>query len=364
MKFIDEFRQTEIANRLADKIHQLAGHKKMTFMEVCGTHTMTIARNGIREMLPENIVLISGPGCPVCVTSNRFIDTAVAQSRKPDIIIATFGDMLKVPGSTSSLEMERSKRGNVEIVGSTLEALNLARKNPEKKIVFLGIGFETTAPTVAASLLEARQSNLQNYFVLSAHKTMPPAMEALSRGEVHIDGYLCPGHVSTIIGSNVYISIVEKYQIGCVIGGFEPLDVLQAILMLVQQNQIGKPSVENQYSRAVKPEGNLKAQEILYQVFESCDSEWRGIGQIPQSGLTIRDGYKQWDASVQIQVQVEPFKEHKGCRCGEVLRGKIRPSACSLFGKSCTPDTPVGACMVSTEGTCAAYFKYETYEKH
>ncbi len=333
-------------------------------MEVCGTHTMTIARNGIREMLPESITLISGPGCPVCVTPNRYVDTAIALSRQQGVIITTFGDMIKVPGSTSSLETERTRGSNVQIVGSTLEALNLARMHPRKKVVFLGIGFETTAPTVAASILEAKRLSLENYFVLCAHKTMPPAMDVLSRGEVQIDGYLCPGHVSTIIGSDAYFPIVDKYRIGCVIGGFEPLDVLQSILLLVQQVQSGSPAVENEYSRAVQPEGNRKARGILSDVFDSCDSEWRGIGNIPQSGLEIRENYRRWDASVQIPVQVEPTKEHRSCRCGEVLQGIIRPLECSLFGKGCTPDTPIGACMVSTEGTCAAYYKYQSFQKN
>ena len=357
MKFIDEFRQTGVAQRLAGKIHRLAAHKRMTFMEVCGTHTMTIARNGIREMLPESITLISGPGCPVCVTPNRFVDTAIALSRQQDVIITTFGDMIKVPGSTSSLEMERASGCNIQIVGSTLDALHLAQSNPGKKVVFLGIGFETTAPTVAASILEARRLSLQNYHVLCAHKTMPPAMDVLSRGEVQIDGYLCPGHVSTIIGSEAYFQIVDKYRIGCVIGGFEPLDVLQSILLLVQQVRSGS-------SRAVLPEGNRKAQGILSEVFDPCDSEWRGIGTIPESGLKIRESYQQWDASVKFPVQVEPTREHRACRCGEVLRGKIRPLECSLFGKGCTPDHPIGACMVSTEGTCAAYYKYQAYQKN
>jgi hydrogenase expression/formation protein HypD len=364
LKYIDEFRQTEVAQCLSEKIHRLAGRKKMTFMEVCGTHTMAIARNGIREMLPGNIALISGPGCPVCVTPNRYVDTAIALARMPDVIIATFGDMIKVPGSTSSLEAERTKGRSVQIVGSTLEALNLARKHPDKKLIFLGIGFETTAPTVAASILEARRLTLQNYYVLCAHKTMPFAMDALSQGDVRIDGYLCPGHVSTIIGSDAYLPIVEKYRIGCVIAGFEPLDILQSILLLIRQIQAANPAVENEYSRAVRPEGNRKARDILLDVFETCDSEWRGIGIIPESGLAIREKYCQWDAAVQIPVDVEPTREHPACRCGDVLRGKIRPLECPLFGKGCTPDSPVGACMVSTEGTCAACYKYQSFRKN
>jgi len=332
----------------------------MTFMEVCGTHTMAIARNGIRELLPENITLISGPGCPVCVTPNRTVDNAIALSRRPDVIVTTFGDMMKVPGSTSNLDREHARGGDVRIVASTLEALAIARKHPEKRVVFLGVGFETTAPTVAASLVEAKRQNIENYFVLSAHKVMPPAMESLSKGEVKIDGYICPGHVSAIIGSRPYEFLSEKFGIGCVVAGFEPLDILQGILMLVEQMRSGKPKVEIQYSRVVKPDGNSTAQDVIYKVFESCDSEWRGIGSIPKSGLKIRDEFVSWDAEIQVPVDVEPTRKPKGCLCGQVLQGIVKPPECRHFGKSCTPGNPVGPCMVSTEGTCAAYYKYRT----
>ena len=332
---------------------------EMTFMEVCGTHTMAIARNGIRELLPRNITLISGPGCPVCVTPNRTIDFAIAISRKPDVIVTTFGDMMKVPGSSSSLDGEHAKGNEVRVVTSTLEALAVAERHPEKKVVFLGVGFETTTPTVAASLIEAKKQDLKNYFVLAAHKVIPPAMEALSRGEIKIDGYICPGHVSAIIGSKPYEFLAKEFGISCVVVGFEPLDILQGIDMLVEQIMRKEPRVEIQYSRVVKSEGNSTAQDVIYEVFEPCDSEWRGIGNIPKSGLKIRNVFSNWDAELQIPVEVEPTREPKGCLCGQVLQGLVKPPECRHFGKTCTPGYPVGPCMVSSEGTCAAYFKYK-----
>ena len=355
---MDEFRRGDVARRLSAMIRERAGDREMTFMEVCGTHTMSIARNGIRELLPESVRLISGPGCPVCVTPNQTMDRAVALSRQPDVIVTTFGDMMKVPGSSSSLDREHARGGDVRIVASTLEALRIAEKNPKKWMVFLGVGFETTAPTVAASLMEAKHRGLKNYSVLSAHKVIPPAMEALCVGDVRIDGFLCPGHVSAIIGSKPYEPLTRRHGMGCVVAGFEPLDVLQSLLMLVDQVKNQKPAVEIQYTRVVKPEGNTRAQKVMDEVFEVDDSAWRGLGSIPMSGLRIRDSFAAWDAEVQIPVEVEPQREPKGCLCGEMLQGKVRPPECGHFGKSCTPDDPVGPCMVSSEGTCAAYYKY------
>ncbi len=358
MKYLDEFREGKVAEYLASTIREKAGSEKMTFMEVCGTHTMAIARYGIRELLPDTITLISGPGCPVCVTPNHIVDRAIALSRKKNVIITTFGDMMKVPGSTSSLDREHAKGGDIRIVASTLEALSIAEKNSDRKIVFLGVGFETTTPTIAASVLEAKIQSLKNYFVLCGHKVMPPAMRALSEGKVNIDGYLCPGHVSAIIGSNPYTFIPKEYNIACVVAGFEPLDILQSIAMLVEQVQSGMTRVEIQYTRAVKPDGNQQAQEAIEGVFKSCDSNWRGIGVIPGSGLCIRDEYADWDAEIQIPVEVEPTREPKGCLCGKILQGLVKPPDCKLYADTCTPANPVGPCMVSSEGTCAAYFKY------
>lgn len=359
MKYIDEFRNKEAAKNIINSINKETGDKQITFMEVCGTHTMSIARFGIREVLPDNIRLISGPGCPVCVTPNHYIDHAVALSRREEVIITTFGDMMKVPGSSSNLEKEHIKGNDIRIVGSTLEALHIAQENSEKKVIFLGVGFETTVPTVAASLMQAKSEHITNYSVLCAHKTMPEAMKALSTGDVNIDIFICPGHVSTVIGTQFYYPLVEDYGIGCVVSGFESLDILQSILMGIKQVVQNDLKVENQYTRAVKPEGNPQARSIIYEVFEPTRAEWRGLGAIPNSGLAIKKDYLGWNAEEQFQVEVEPTKEPKGCICGQILQGKKIPPQCNHFGKSCVPDNPIGPCMVSTEGTCAAYFKYK-----
>lgn len=360
MKYIDEFRSGAAAAGFKGDIAAAAAGRPMTFMEVCGTHTMSIARNGIREMLPAGMRLISGPGCPVCVTPNSTIDHAVALARQPDIIIATFGDMVKVPGSSSSLAQERAAGGSVTVVASSLDALHLAREYPERQIVFIGVGFETTAPTIAASIITAKRENLSNYSVLSAHKVVPPAMELLCRGEVAIDGFLCPGHVSAVIGSAPYAPIAENYGIACVIGGFEGLDILQSILMLARQVAQGVNRVEIQYSRVVRPEGNPAAMAFMEKVFLPADSVWRGIGMIPNSGLIIREEYADYDAALKFSVAVEETKEAAGCICGSVLQGISDPRQCSLFAGRCRPETPVGPCMVSSEGACAAAFKYRS----
>ncbi len=359
MKYIDEFRNKESAKIIISNIQKVAGETEITFMEVCGTHTMSIARFGIRDVLPGNIRLISGPGCPVCVTSNRYIDYAVALCRREEVILTTYGDMMKVPGSSSSLEREHIEGNDVRVVGSTLEALNIARENSDKNVVFLGVGFETTVPTVAASLIEAKSKNMKNYSVLSTHKTMPEAMRTLSQGEVKIDIFICPGHVSTVIGTKFYQPLVEEYGIGCVVSGFESLDILQSILMGIKQVVNEDLKVDNQYTRAVKPEGNPKARDIIYEVFESSDAEWRGLGVIPKSGLAIKEEYSPLNTEKQFEVEVEDTVEPKGCICGQILQGKKRPPQCKHFGTSCVPDNPIGPCMVSSEGTCAAFFKYK-----
>ena len=327
-------------------------------MEVCGTHTVNIFRNGIKKMLPTNINLISGPGCPVCVTPIRYIDEIIALSRESDFIITTFGDMIKVPGSTSTLEKEKANGSDIRVVYSTLDALEVARNNPSKKIVFMGVGFETTSPTIASAILKADEEKINNFFVLSVGKVIPPAMRALlESGEININGFICPGHVSTIIGSRPYNFIAIQYGIPCVVSGFEPLDILQAIFMLAKQIEEGRAEVEIQYKRVVKPEGNKIALEKVSRVFKVVDSEWRGIGKIPLSGLEIREEYEQFNTR-KFEVEIEETREPKGCRCGEVLRGVIIPPECPLFREACTPENPQGACMVSTEGTCAAYYKY------
>lgn len=361
MKYLDEFRDGAVVRGLAARIGELtAGRAEpLVFMEVCGTHTMSIYQYGLRALLPPQVRLISGPGCPVCVTPNGYLDRAVALSRLPDVTIATFGDMLRVPGSSSSLMEERAKGADIRIVYSPLDAVTLAAGNPQRRVVFLGVGFETTAPTIAGSILVAAERGVTNYFVLASHKTMPAPMAVLSADpELKIDGYLCPAHVSAIIGAAAYDFLAEQYGIPCVVTGFEPTDVMQGVEMLARQAMAGESRVEIQYSRVVKREGNRKAQEILATVFTPCDAEWRGIGVIPGSGLRIAAAYAPFDAEKMIPVAVEDLREHQGCRCGEVLRGKLSPFACPLFGTVCTPEEPVGACMVSSEGTCAAAYKY------
>ncbi|WP_306534336.1 hydrogenase formation protein HypD [Geobacter sp.] len=361
MNYQDEFRDKAIVLGLAARIRELvAGRTEpMTFMEVCGTHTMAIYQYGLRSLLPPQVRLISGPGCPVCVTPNDYVDRAVALCRLPGVIVATFGDMVRVPGSSSSLIEERAKGADIRIVYSPLDAVALAARNPDRKVVFLGVGFETTAPAIGGSILAAKKQGLGNYYVLAAHKTIPIPMEVLSSDpELKIDGYLCPAHVSVVIGADAYRFLAEECGVPCVVTGFEPVDVMQGVEMLARQVVEGASRVEIQYSRVVKWEGNRKAQEVIAEVLTPFDAPWRGIGVIPGSGLRIADAYGSFDAEKAIPVEVEETKEHAGCLCGEILKGKVNPFDCPLFAKACTPESPVGACMVSSEGTCAAAYKY------
>ena len=357
MKYIDEYRDKEIVRLLAEEIKKTVT-RPVRLMEVCGGHTMSIQKYGIPYLLPKEVELISGPGCPVCVTSRSYIDRAVAYSRLDDVIITTYGDLIRVPGSSSSLDREKANGADVRIVYSILDALTVAQKNRRKKVVFLGIGFETTAPSSAAGIIKAQMAGLRNFYVYSAHKVMPPAMETLIDKGVKIDGYIGPGHVSTITGKGIYMGIPEKYGLGVVISGFEPVDLMQSILMLVYQIENNDPKVEIEYTRAVKPEGNVKAQQMLDEVFEYRDDWWRGLGVLKDSGLKIREKYAMHDAEMQIPVEVEPLKEPNGCICGDILRGVSKPKDCKLFGNVCTPSDPVGSCMVSNEGSCAAYYLY------
>ena len=358
MKYINEYRDAELSRKIIKKI-RTTSRKKIRLMEVCGTHTMAIFRNGIQALLPETITLLSGPGCPVCVTTQQEIDTFIQLARIKDVIVVTFGDLLRVPGTHSSLQKERAEGKDIRIVYAALDALELARKNPHNDVVFLGVGFETTAPTIAASILEAEKRNIKNFSVLSAHKLVPPALAALMEADyVRIDGFICPGHVSVIIGSGAYLPVVERYHIPCVIAGFEPPDILQAIDMLVKQIEGGDAQLENEYRRAVTFEGNEKARDIMYRVFEPTDASWRGIGLIAKSGLDIRKGFDRFNAAKKFDLSVPDAKEPKGCACGEILMGLKTPPECLLYKKGCTPDHPVGPCMISNEGTCAAYYKY------
>ncbi len=347
---------------LVQTIDELAGrlHREVRFMEVCGTHTMVAFRTGLRQLLPANVKLISGPGCPVCVTDTNYIDAAIGLCRRPDVIVATFGDLLRVPGSESSLEQERAAGANVRIVYSPTDALVLARECPGKTVVFLGIGFETTAPAVAWSIVSAARDGLNNFSVLCAHKTMPQAMEALLKDQTtRIDGFICPGHVSVITGAAMYRFICERYQIPCVVTGFEAWDILKAISLLLQQRLDGRAVVEVEYSRSVTEQGNPAAQRLLRDVFEPCDTSWRGMGAIAQSGLSIRPKYARFDAARRLGVPFSEAHVPAGCRCGDVLRGVLTPLECRLFGRACSPAHPVGPCMVSSEGVCAAWYKYE-----
>jgi len=361
VNYQDEFRDKAIVLGLAARIRELVVGRTepMTFMEVCGTHTMAIYQYGLRSLLPPQVRLISGPGCPVCVTPNDYVDRAVALCRLPGVIVATFGDMVRVPGSSSSLLEERAKGADIRIVYSPLDAVALAARNPDKKVVFLGVGFETTAPAIGGSILAAKKQGLGNYYVLAAHKTIPIPMEVLSSDpELKIDGYLCPAHVSVVIGANAYRFLAEERGVPCVVTGFEPVDVMQGVEMLARQVVEGASRVEIQYSRVVKWEGNRKAQEVIAEVLTPFDAPWRGIGVIPGSGLRIADAYGSFDAEKAIPVEVEETREHAGCLCGEILKGKVNPFDCPLFAQACTPESPVGACMVSSEGTCAAAYKY------
>ena len=363
MKYITEYRNKNLSLKIADKINEsLKGYKgKISLMEVCGTHTHSIFSSGVMSLLSDKIEHLSGPGCPVCVTPNKYIDTAIAYSRLANTIITTFGDMIKVPGSSSSLEKEKAHQATIKIVYSPLENLEIAQKNPEKKVVFLGVGFETTAPLVASTILQAHEEKIKNFFVLSGHKLIPPAMTALlESGEINIDGFICPGHVSTIIGEIPYYPIVKKFEIPSAIVGFEPFDILEGIEMLVRQiTRKEKPRVDNQYKRVVRAEGNKKALSTINKVFDVTDSAWRGLGILPKSGLSIKNAYSDFDAEKRIQVKVEKTKIHQKCICGKVLCGTKKPYDCALFAKNCVPENPIGPCMVSSEGTCAAYYKFK-----
>ena len=352
------FKDPKLARGLIETIHRLAPDHA-TLMEVCGTHTVAIARNGIRDLMPEGLRLASGPGCPVCVTCNRDIDTVIALARIPNVTITTFGDMTRVPGSTSSLLAEQAAGRSVEIVYSPLDALAFAKAHPEREVVFVGVGFETTTPLVAMAIKRAKAMGLSNFTVFAAHKNMPGALELLvGDPTLELDALILPGHVSTIIGAEPYRFLAEKYGIPGVITGFEPVDVLQGIAMLVRQLHEGRAEIEIAYARGVMPEGNPVALAAIDEVFETCTATWRGLGDIPGSGYRIREEFADFDAIRRFEPDVEPTRDPKGCRCGDVLRARIAPNECPLFRTVCTPENPVGPCMVSSEGSCAAYYRY------
>ena len=358
MKYISEFRDSELAQGLISDIRGKS-KQKVRLMEFCGGHTVAIFKYGIRQALPPNIELVSGPGCPVCVTATSDIDKAIALAMVPGVIIASFGDMLRVPGSRASLQQARAAGADVRIVYSTLDALKIAQENPSKTVAFIGVGFETTAPTIAASVLQAKEQKIKNYRILSLHKLCPPVIKTiLDAGEVKLNGLICPGHVSAVTGSNAWEFVARDYGIPCVVAGFEPTDILQCVDMLVTQVENRQSKVEIAYKRGVTPEGNLQAQKIMQQVFEPCPANWRGMGKVPDSGLKLRQKFADYDAEVAFDIKPEPAIEPKGCICGEILRGVKTPADCRLFRKICTPENPVGPCMVSSEGSCSAYYLY------
>jgi hydrogenase expression/formation protein HypD len=354
------------SRELLAKLHAWQG-PRLTFMEVCGTHTMAAARSGLRQLLPPNVRLISGPGCPVCVTPVGYVDHALALARQPAITICTFGDLVRVPGSAPShtagqdppsLGRARAAGADVRVVFSPLDALALARARPEREVVFLGVGFETTAPTLGAAVMRAADEGLANFSMLVAAKTIPETLEQLaSSAELRLSGLLCPGHVSVVLGSEIYRPLAERHKLPCAIAGFEPVEILRGLASLVEQVSAGVARVDCCYA-PVRPQGNLKARAVLERAFVLVDSAWRGLGVIPRSGLALRPELRAHDAAARFAVELPEPVEPRGCRCGDVLRGVLDPVDCPLFGKLCTPECPQGACMVSSEGSCAARYQY------
>ena len=357
MRFLDEYRNRQLVEILTNAI-QLESKQKIRIMEVCGGHTMAIRKFGIQRLLPENIELLSGPGCPVCVTDRMTIDKAIKAARMPGVITTTYGDLIRVTGSGTSLNQEKASGADIRTVYSSLDALDIAKKNPDKQIVFLGIGFETTTPSSAVALWEAERQHIGNFFLLSMHKIMPPAMSALIEQGVIIDGYIGPGHVTAVAGADMYRPLVDKYRIAVVVSGFEPVDLLQSIYLLVKMKEEGRYGTEVQYKRVVTAKGNSKAQELVSRIFEPAESTWRGLGPIRDSGMKIRKTWEKFDAALHFDLTVDAVPEPKGCLCGEVLRGLKKPDQCNLFARTCTPANPIGACMVSAEGACQAYYNY------
>ena len=358
MKYIDEFRNPEIAKHILQQIKDTVT-RPWVIMEICGGQTHSILKNGIDQLLPKEIELVHGPGCPVCVTPLEMIDQALAIARQSDVIFTSFGDMLRVPGTHDDLFKVKSEGGDIRMVYSPLEALKMARENPDKEIVFFAVGFETTAPGNAMAIHQAAKEGLTNFSELVSHVLVPPAMEALlSSPDNRVQAYLAAGHVCAIMGWNEYIPIAEKYKVPIVPTGFEPIDILQGILLTVQQLEEGRYDIENQYTRVVKAEGNIPAQKIINDVFEITDRKWRGIGVIPNSGYKLTEKYQAYDAALKFNVGHIDSLESPLCISGFILQGLKKPPQCPAFGKECTPEHPLGATMVSSEGACAAYYRY------
>ena len=348
-----------LLNDISTRFEKL-GRRTVKLMEVCGTHTMSIARSGLKHLLPDGLELVSGPGCPVCVTPIGYVDAAIELARRPEVIIATFGDMIRVPGSSSSLERVKGEGADIRIVYSPMKSLEIAADAPGRTVVFLGVGFETTAPATATLITIAAELDTENFVMLGAHKLIPPALRAIaSDSELRVDGFYLPGHVSVVIGAEPYKFVAEEFNRPCVITGFEPEDVLEATAMMLGQMLTGKAEVQNQYRRVVHAEGNPTARRRMRDVYEVSDACWRGLGVVPQSGLEMRTTYAQWEAKRRFGIEIPADEPETDCLCGDVLKGKVHPTACPLFGTRCTPATAVGACMVSSEGACAASYRYE-----
>ncbi len=361
LELLDQFHDPALCKSVLERLRVTLDGQPLRFMEVCGTHTVAIFRSGLRSILPKEIVHLSGPGCPVCVTHEAEINAFLDLAGTPGVIIATFGDLMRVPGSRGrTLKAAQAEGARVSVVYSPPDAIKLAADNPDATVVFLGVGFETTAPGVAASILMARAQGVANYRVLSFHKLVPPALEALlSDPGTDIDGFIMPGHVSAIIGAEPYRPVAERFGKAAAVAGFEPLDILQALLFLAECKRDGRAEIANLYRRVVRDEGNAKARAVMAQVFRPADALWRGIGLIPGSGLEVADEFAAFDAKRQYGIVIKDCPPLPGCKCGEVLKGKLAPNLCPLFGRACTPANPVGPCMVSTEGSCAAYYKYQ-----
>lgn len=362
MKFLDEYRDGELAQKLAAEIHRVTT-RPWTIMEVCGGQTHAIVKFGIDELLPEQITLIHGPGCPVCVTPLEVIDQALEIAARPEVVFTSFGDMLRVPGSTTDLLSVKAKGGDVRIVYSPLDAVKIAVENPTCEVVFFGVGFETTAPATAMAVYQAAQKKLNNFSLLISHVLVPPAIEALmSSPSCRVQAFLAAGHVCAVMGYEEYFPLVKKYRVPIVVTGFEPLDILHGILLVVQQLESGRAEVENQYVRAVNRAGNLPAQDLIKKVFTVVPRKWRGIGEIPQSGLGLSDAYAAFDAAKKFKLTDRHVEEPAECIAGLILQGMKKPHDCPAFGALCTPEHPFGATMVSSEGACAAYYRYRRRE--
>ena len=364
MKFIDEYRQSDIAFRLAEKIAGMTD-KPLKLMEVCGGHTHTIFKYGIEDLLPPNIEMIHGPGCPVCVIPLGRTDDCISLALQPDVIFTTFGDMMRVPGSSTNLLDAKAQGADVRMVYSPLDALKIAKNNPERDVIFLALGFETTSPSTAMTILQAAKDNVENFSVFCNHIMIVPSLKAmLDSPDLQLDGFVGPGHVSTVIGTRCYEFVPKEYGKPLVVTGFEPLDVLQSVYMIVKQIIEGRAEIENQYGRVVERDGNRKALEVLSEVFEARDFfEWRGLGSIAHSGMKLKPEYAAFDAERKFEVPGLRIADPKACQCGEILKGVKKPWECKVFGTACTPETPIGSCMVSSEGACAAYYNFGRLSK-